>query len=844
MTVAAITPVQTYLGNGSAAPLAVPFRFLAADDLVVTRIAPGNVRTVLARGIHYSVTGAGGTAGSVTPLAPIPAGTSWEVARATARTQPADYLTGDSFPAETHELALDRMMLAVQEQDVATAAVAADGDDTAARALRAVEGEVMDLLPPKAELASRVLGFDNVGDPIAVPSNLPDVAAQVAELQALFDSFTFTTDGGSVYYTNEGVTYLVDMTAQNGVLFSRPIFGWNQSAGLGSARFGSFCKITDTTGLFAYSPRHAIVNDGEIGMRLDVVPYTLNIAAQTLTLGAVVTVETPTGFASGVGAAWAGQPLRLSSGRILLFYMFLNTPDGTYTHPDSRSDICLRYSDNGGATWSAKQTLAAGETAYASFGVADYNAPSAGLNIAGGINHVVQTPGGRIVLTGYLINAGSHYLASIYTDNADGITGWAFGAPLVMAANYNEPSVALTETGLAAFVRHEATDGRGIFYSTNGQIWVFDRLETGVPIQNVASSAYTDGNGKTLVGGATAIADNRQGYKLFSSTNEGASFGTGFAGLFNAAERIGYSLLGEIAPGYYGLVHDISSVQAPNSFNQKSSVYLTVFNPALLAGAATITRTPDSQVYVAATEYAAYAAYVTGDGGTVQDAAACLAAITAAIAGDYYSSIGYAISARWGHKNLGAANYKLYSLNLIKNDQSSSSEAVSLDTTSFAYAVAKFDGAASAAWLQFDGLILRKGAQAGAVIMEKSATLVAGNGILMKWTDVTLHYFYPSGAVLDGIEFLSNNPGFITNNTLAFHTSIDFKALTGLGGHDGIWDYGAAWFNNRVALNETASVRIQGGVSNALLAEAWFFNGPNLTAEMVRQCGADVGARY
>lgn len=136
MTVAVQALPITYNGNGTASPLAVPFRFLSNDHLIVTRIDANGARTVLVRGTDYSVSGAGaGSGGTVTPLASIAVGVQWEINRATPREQPTAYPTGDDFPAATHELALDRNMLVAQEIDARAA-------DMAARAPLALPGQV------------------------------------------------------------------------------------------------------------------------------------------------------------------------------------------------------------------------------------------------------------------------------------------------------------------------------------------------------------------------------------------------------------------------------------------------------------------------------------------------------------------------------------------------------------------------------------------------------------------------------------------------------------------------------------------------------------------------------
>lgn len=157
MTVAVQALPITYNGNGTAAPLAVPFRFLAPDHLVVTRIAASGTRTVLTRGTHYSVAGGGDAqSGTVTPLAAIAVGDKWEIDRATPREQPTNYPVGDDFPAETHERALDRNMMIAQEQDRRTALLDA-------RAVKVPEGETAGSLPPLAQRASRLPAFNSIG---------------------------------------------------------------------------------------------------------------------------------------------------------------------------------------------------------------------------------------------------------------------------------------------------------------------------------------------------------------------------------------------------------------------------------------------------------------------------------------------------------------------------------------------------------------------------------------------------------------------------------------------------------------------------------------------------------
>ena len=152
--------IREYPGDDSATPRAYGFKILDEDDLRVTRTNADGSETVLVRGTHYSVSGAGNpTGGNVTPLAPIATGTSWRIEGDMSLGQPTDYTAGDDFPAESHERGLDRSMIAHQE-------ARRDLNDTAARALMFPRGEAAGDLPSASDRANGFLGFDPFGRPI------------------------------------------------------------------------------------------------------------------------------------------------------------------------------------------------------------------------------------------------------------------------------------------------------------------------------------------------------------------------------------------------------------------------------------------------------------------------------------------------------------------------------------------------------------------------------------------------------------------------------------------------------------------------------------------------------
>ena len=155
MTVASAISRVSYAGNGSTTAFSVPYYFLENGHLQVILSVSG-VNTVQTITTNYTVTGAGNPAGgTVTMLVAPAAGTQLTIVRDVPATQETDYTANDPFPAESHERALDKLTMLVQENDV--------------RIARAVRGPVTDsdainmILPAAAERADGILQFDTNG---------------------------------------------------------------------------------------------------------------------------------------------------------------------------------------------------------------------------------------------------------------------------------------------------------------------------------------------------------------------------------------------------------------------------------------------------------------------------------------------------------------------------------------------------------------------------------------------------------------------------------------------------------------------------------------------------------
>lgn len=114
MTVSSTTVAVVYAGNGATTAFSVTFPFY---EIVVEEISALGVVTTKTVTTHYTVAGGEGAAGTVTMLVAPASGTWLSIRRATSRLQATDYTENDSFPAEVHEAALDRLAMVNAEQD-------------------------------------------------------------------------------------------------------------------------------------------------------------------------------------------------------------------------------------------------------------------------------------------------------------------------------------------------------------------------------------------------------------------------------------------------------------------------------------------------------------------------------------------------------------------------------------------------------------------------------------------------------------------------------------------------------------------------------------------------------
>lgn len=184
MTVNSTTNRVSYAGNGTTKAFAVSFPFLADADLVVLeRTDSTGAEVTKTLTTHYTVSGAGGSSGTVTMVTAPATGVTLIIYRDPALTQLVDLVENDPLPVETAvEQPLDRLTMISQRTR-----------ELVERALRLPDGDIgfvaADMnIPAKVTRAGNYLAFDADGKPIASAGTGTDPAASAFMATVLGDA--------------------------------------------------------------------------------------------------------------------------------------------------------------------------------------------------------------------------------------------------------------------------------------------------------------------------------------------------------------------------------------------------------------------------------------------------------------------------------------------------------------------------------------------------------------------------------------------------------------------------------------------------------------------------------
>jgi len=184
MTISSTNVINSFSGNGSTTAFTYTFPINTTSEITVIERSAAGVETTKTEGTgstNYSIADNGAAGGTVTMVTAPAAGTTLLLRRNTGLTQETDYIANDPFPAETHEDALDKLQMQVQETQEEV-----DRSFKVSRTNTITSSEFTD---SATDRANKTLGFDSDGDLTTVADFLPKGGDS-----ALFQYSTTTTD--------------------------------------------------------------------------------------------------------------------------------------------------------------------------------------------------------------------------------------------------------------------------------------------------------------------------------------------------------------------------------------------------------------------------------------------------------------------------------------------------------------------------------------------------------------------------------------------------------------------------------------------------------------------------
>jgi hypothetical protein len=186
-TISTETFRSSYVGNGATTAFATGFKFLAnAHVIVVSRVTASGAETTQVEGTDYTLTGVGLDAGGTVTMTVAPASTvTLVIYRDTPLTQTTDLPIGGPFPSTTVEEAFDLGVMRAQE---------VAGDTAKALHYPVTDAtSITSVLPNSATRASKFLGFDSAGAPIAAAGTSADLTPVSAFINTLLDDVDAAT---------------------------------------------------------------------------------------------------------------------------------------------------------------------------------------------------------------------------------------------------------------------------------------------------------------------------------------------------------------------------------------------------------------------------------------------------------------------------------------------------------------------------------------------------------------------------------------------------------------------------------------------------------------------------
>jgi len=251
MTLSTTTVKNSYSGNGSTTAFTYNFAINSTSELVVIIRSSTGTETVKSITTHYTVADAGAAGGTVTMGSAPASGETLVLIRDTSLTQETDYVANDPFPAETHESALDKLQMQIQEVQ--------EEVDRSLKISRTNTMTSTSFTNDATSRASKVLSFDSSGE-LSVTNEIGNFRGNWATSTAfvLRDIVIQNSTSDSATYKNVYICTTAH-TSTGSYLTQNDTSNWAVLVEV--AAFDTLAELGDTN-ISSLSSGHVLVYDG------------------------------------------------------------------------------------------------------------------------------------------------------------------------------------------------------------------------------------------------------------------------------------------------------------------------------------------------------------------------------------------------------------------------------------------------------------------------------------------------------------------------------------------------------------------------------------------------------
>ena len=262
MTISSAVNKVSYTANGTSKNFTVPFYFIYKSDLKVYRMN-GYVQELLTLDTDYTIIGTPEqqdgsiyrNGGTVVMSAMPTAGTRFAILREVPLTQEADYQEGSTFPAALHELALDKLTMAVQQLEEKTD--------------RAVTVDVFSGTDPSSLVNEIKALYDVKDEVITAAENISSIVITANDINAIKDApdQANSARNSAIEATNSAVTaqLMSDLASESATAASASAGAAEQSAVQASVNAKNGHVVGEIVSVFGtenYVPFGCVLADG------------------------------------------------------------------------------------------------------------------------------------------------------------------------------------------------------------------------------------------------------------------------------------------------------------------------------------------------------------------------------------------------------------------------------------------------------------------------------------------------------------------------------------------------------------------------------------------------------